>query len=157
MRIVPLLLVTASLAAPRVGANDFIDFLPGHRELEVIAVTDTTPAGRALPAASEELPQYGIGLGFDDLGAPIGGIKEPPTRDALRFIAAEPAKRDCLPAMPAIAGPNFGRETARPVWTRAPEKFQPNVRLGEIRPVEYPESSPLPVVESSTEPKKPKR
>lgn len=281
MRIVCLLLALA-VAAPRLVAGGFLDLLLGHRDLEVITVTDTTPAGRAVPPASKAHPQYyiGLSLGFRDFGAPIGGIKEPPTKDALRFIAVELAKQGYLPAteksppptlllaytwgtlnadnfrpdpdfpgvvrnraqivrflggpkiglnrdffdpltapvtglqtlsfdarnlydiatedfyvivvsaydftalrrdkkqllwmtriatpslgfdlgesmptMLAIAGPNFGRETARPVWMSASEKFKPNVKLGEIQLVEYLDGSPLPVVEKPAEPAKPK-
>lgn len=283
MRLVSLLFVIASLVAPRLAARGFLDFLLGHRDLEVITVTDTTPAGSALPAASKDRPQYyvGLSLGFRDLGAPVGGIKEPPAKDALRFIAAELAKQgylpatdksppptlllastwgtfnadvfqpdpdrprsyrnraqilrflggkkvgfddnffdpltapatglqlmsydarnlydiaqedfyiivvsaydlaalrqkkkqllwmtristpslgfdlgESMPAMLAIAGPHFGRETARPVWMSATEKFKPNVKLGELQLVEYLDGAPLPVIEKPTGPAKPKR
>ncbi|MBI2511882.1 MAG: hypothetical protein HYV96_07885 [Opitutae bacterium] len=281
MRLVSLLLLIASLAAPRLAARGFLDFLLGHRDLEVITVTDTTPAASALPAATKEHPQYylGLSLGFRDLGAPVGGIKEPPSKDALRFIAAELAKQgylpatdksppptlllaytwgtfnadvfqpdpdlprsyrnraqilrflggkkvgfddnffdpltapvtglqtmgydarnlydiasedfyiivvsaydlaamrqkkkqllwmtriatpslgfdlgESMPAMLAIAGPNFGKETARPVWTSATDKFKPNVKLGELRLVEYLDGAPLPVIEKPAAPPKP--
>jgi hypothetical protein len=52
-----------------------------------------------------------------------------------------------MPAMLAIAGPHLGRETARPVWVSASEKFKPNVKLGEIQLVEYLDGAPLTVVE----------
>lgn len=62
---------------------------------------------------------------------------------------------DVLPTMLALAGPNFGRETARPVWSRATEKYRPEVLLGEPRLVEYLKSAPLPVVNPSAGPAKP--
>lgn len=284
MRAACLLLVIVSLAAaPRLAARGFLELLLGRRELEVITVTDVWPAGRDRAAASKEHPQYyvGISLGFRDLGAPVGGIKEPPAQDALRFIAAELAKQgylpatnksppptlmlactwgtlnadifqpypenppayrnrpqilrflggkkvgfddnffdpltapvaglqlmgydaqslyeiaqedfyiivvsaydlaalreqkkqllwmtriatpslgfdlaESMPAMLAIAGPHLGRETARPVWMSATEKFKPDVKLGELQLVEYLEGAPLPVIEKRAEPAKPKR
>lgn len=282
MRAAALLLVIASLAVLRLEARGLLDLLLGRRELEVITVTDATAAGRQRPPASPEHPQYyvGISLGFRDLGAPVGGIKEPPARDALRFIAAELAKQGFLPAtnrsppptlllactwgtlnaddfrpnpdlpgqirnrpqilrflggrkigfddnffdpltapvtglqmmsydaqslydvaqedfyiivvsaydlaalreqkkqllwmtriatpslgfdlgesmptMLAIAGPQFGRETARPVWVSATEKFKPNVKLGELQLIEYLGNSPLPVIEKPAAPSKKK-
>lgn len=283
MRIVPVLLVIVSLAVPRVEARGFLELLLGRRELEVISVTDMSPAGRVLPAASKEHPQYyiGISLGYRDLGAAVAGIEEPPAQDALRFIAAELAKQgylpatnkspaptlllaytwgtlnadvfrpypdmpgrvlnrpqilrflggkkigfddnffdpltapvtglqlmsydaqnlyeissddfyivvvsaydldalrqkrkqllwmtriatpslgfdlgESMPAMLAIAGPHLGRETARPVWMSATEKFKPDVKLGELQLVEYLDGAPLPVVEKPAEPQRPKR
>lgn len=262
-----------SLCASQLWAGSFLDLLLGHRELEVITVTDATPAGKQLSPASKEHPQYYIGysLGFRDLGAAVGGIKEPPTKDVLRTIAAELAKQGYLPATPtsppptlvlaytwgtlnadefrpdpelpgtvmnraqvvsflggrklgfsrdffdpltapvtglqtmsfdaknlyeiarvdfyivvvsaydlaairdkkkrllwmtriampslgfdlgesmpamlAIAGPHIGRETDRPVWMTASEKFKPNVKLGELQLIEYLGNAPLPIVE----------
>ncbi len=100
MRAVLLILAIVSLTAPPLAARSFLDLLIGRRDLEVITVTDATPAGRAWGAASKDKPQYyvGISLGFRDLGAAIGGIKEPPPNDALRLIAAELAKQGYLPA-----------------------------------------------------------
>lgn len=264
-------------------ARGFFDLLLGRRDLEVITVTDMTPAGKKMPAASKDHPQYyvGVSLGFRDLGATMGGIKEPPPSDALRFIAAELAKQGYLPATPksppptlvlaytwgtlnadldrrdpdlpgtvrnrpqivrflggakvgltrdffdpltapatglmtmsydaknlyeiaqedfyvivvsaydlaalkdkqkrllwmtriatpslgfaldesmpamlAIAGPHLGRETERPVWMSASEKFKPNVKLGELQLVEYLGDSPLEVLDHSKDAKKPKR
>lgn len=44
---------------------------------------------------------------------------------------------DTLPAMLAIAAPHFGRETSRPVWQRASDKFRPDTTPGEIRVMDY--------------------
>lgn len=54
---------------------------------------------------------------------------------------------EAMPAMLAIAGPNIGRETARPVWVRATEKFKPEVTLGDTKVVEYLQHTPPTVVE----------
>lgn len=100
MRALLLFLATVSLTAPPLPARSFLDLLIGRRDLEVITVTDATPAGRNQPAATKDTPQYyvGVSLGFRDLGAAVAGIKEPPPNDVLRLIAAELAKQGYLPA-----------------------------------------------------------
>ncbi|MBX3737403.1 MAG: hypothetical protein KF715_11970 [Candidatus Didemnitutus sp.] len=279
----PVSVAVLLFAGGELRARGFFDLLLGQRDLEVITVTDMTPAGKKIAAASKEHPQYyvGVSLGFRDLGAPMGGIKEPPTHDALRFIATELAKQGYLPATPksppptlvlaytwgtlnsdvlptdpdapgvirnrpqivrflggakvgftrdffdplttpvtglmtmsydarnlyeisqedfyiivvraydlhalkdkqkrllwmtriatpslgfvlgesmptmlAIAGPHFGRETERPVWMSASEKFKPNVKLGELQLVEYLGNAPLEVLDRSKDARKPKR
>jgi hypothetical protein len=54
---------------------------------------------------------------------------------------------DIVPAMLAIGGPRFGRETARPVWTNASDEFKPNVRLGEMKLLGYLKDDPLPIAD----------
>jgi hypothetical protein len=134
MRAACLLLVIASLAAPQLRARGFLEFLLGRHELEVITVTDMTPDGRALPTASVEHPQYYIGasLGFRDLGAPVGGIKEPPPKDALRFIAAELTKHGYLPA--TTKSPPATLVLAYTWGTLNADDFRPNPDLpGRVR------------------------
>ncbi len=53
---------------------------------------------------------------------------------------------EALPAMLAIASPYVGRETSKPVWIRATEKFKPEIHLGDMRVVEYLEKTPASVV-----------
>ena len=53
---------------------------------------------------------------------------------------------DVFPAMVAIGGAQFGRETAKPVWMTAGEKFRPDVKIGELQLVEYLQGAPIPVV-----------
>ena len=53
---------------------------------------------------------------------------------------------DALPAMLAIASPYIGHETAKPVWIRASDKFKPDIRLGDLRVVEYLEKTPATVI-----------
>jgi len=54
---------------------------------------------------------------------------------------------EALPAMIAIAGPYIGRETPKPVWIRATEKFKPDIRLGDTKLMEYIDSGKPPLVE----------
>lgn len=63
---------------------------------------------------------------------------------------------EVLPTMLTVGGPNFGRESDRPVWFRASDKYRPEVKLGELELVEYLGSNPLPVMEApADQPKKP--
>jgi hypothetical protein len=55
-----------------------------------------------------------------------------------------------LPAMVAIGGAHFGRETERPALVRASEQFKPDIRLGEIQLVEYLDGAKLPVVDGTS-------
>jgi hypothetical protein len=54
---------------------------------------------------------------------------------------------EAMPAMLAIASPFIGRETAKPVWIRATDKFRPDIQLGDTKLVEYIERGNPPVLE----------
>ncbi|MBI2497746.1 MAG: hypothetical protein HYV75_07505 [Opitutae bacterium] len=252
-----------------------LDWLFGRNEIEVIAVTDMTAAGRQQRLATPENPVYytAVSLGFQDLGGIVGGEKPPPKDDVLRQISAALAKQgylpatktspapalllvfawgtlyadydygfnpdlpprqlnrhqilkflggykmgfsdrdfdplmpptlgltlmnfasrsfydlaredfyvavvsaydldairnhqkkllwmtriscpsrgyflpEVLPAMMAGGGPNFGRESDRPVWFHASDQYRPEVKLGELKLLEYLGSDPLPVLEA---------
>ena len=47
-----------------------------------------------------------------------------------------------------------GRETARPVWMKASEKFKPDVKLGELQLVDYLDGSKLPILDATKSPQK---
>jgi hypothetical protein len=51
---------------------------------------------------------------------------------------------DALPSMIALAGPNFGRETARPVRVAVPRRQRPTVKYGELQVVEFLKEMPAP-------------
>ena len=57
------------------------------------------------------------------------------------------ALADTLPTMLVIATPNIGRQTTRPVWVNAADKFKPEVRVGNPKVEEYLDSVPVPVLE----------
>lgn len=61
---------------------------------------------------------------------------------------------EALPAMVAIGGAQFGRETAKPVWVRASEHYKPDVKIGELQLVEYLNGAKLPVVDASADAKR---
>jgi len=58
---------------------------------------------------------------------------------------------EVLPTMLTVGGPNFGHESDRPVWFRASDKYRPEVKIGELKLIEYLGSDPLPMVEASTD------
>jgi hypothetical protein len=53
---------------------------------------------------------------------------------------------EALLAMLAIASPYVDRETSKPIWIHATDKFRPDIRLGDTRMVEYLEKTPATVV-----------
>ncbi|MDI1247497.1 MAG: hypothetical protein PSV13_01315 [Lacunisphaera sp.] len=57
---------------------------------------------------------------------------------------------DVLPMMMALGGPNFGRESDRPAWHRASDKYRPEVKLRELELLEYLGEGPLTVVDAPT-------
>ncbi|MSU47762.1 MAG: hypothetical protein EXS37_01470 [Opitutus sp.] len=54
---------------------------------------------------------------------------------------------ETLPVMLALAGPNIGRETPKPVSVTATEKFKTEVKIGDPTVVEYLEQNKVPVIE----------
>lgn len=60
---------------------------------------------------------------------------------------------EVLPAMIAIGGAQFGRETPKPVWLRASDKFKVDVRIGELQLVEYLQGAKIPVIDGTASPK----
>ncbi len=62
-----------------------------------------------------------------------------------------------LPTMLVIAGPNIGRDTVKPVWANATDKFKPDVQIGDPKLVEFLDSSNLPIVDAQRSTEKPKR
>jgi len=57
---------------------------------------------------------------------------------------------ETLPAMLALAGPHIGRETLKPISLKATEQFKTEVVIGDPTVVEYIETTPLPIIESTT-------
>jgi hypothetical protein len=57
------------------------------------------------------------------------------------------AMPETLPVMLALAGPNIGRETPKPVSVRATDKFKGEVTIGDPIVIEYLENNKVPVAE----------
>lgn len=77
-----------------------LDLLFGRRDIEVITVTDMTPAGRLREPATPKKPVYYIAheLGFQDLGGVVAGDKIPPKEEAKAIITKALALQGYLPA-----------------------------------------------------------
>jgi hypothetical protein len=95
-----LMLLFIALALRVESRADFIDWLFGKRDIQVITNTQMSTAGQKLPEASKAAPQYYIAVssGFHDFGGVVGGIKAPPKDRVLKLIAAQLAKRGYLPS-----------------------------------------------------------
>lgn len=63
---------------------------------------------------------------------------------------------EVMPTMLALAAPNIGRETARPVWVNVTDKYKPSVKIGDLNLLEYLETGKLPVLEQADDKKAPK-
>jgi len=62
---------------------------------------------------------------------------------------------EVMPTMMAIAGPNIGKETPRPVWVNASDKYKPTVKIGDLKLLDYLENGNLPVLDQTVSKKKP--
>lgn len=87
-----------SLAAPASAAN-FLDWIFPKHDVQVITVTDTTPAGALRRKVSPENPAYyqAVSAGFRDFGGIIAGDKIPPKDEVMKTIAKVLAKQGYLP------------------------------------------------------------
>ena len=92
-----LLAVVAISASASASVLDWI--FPKH-EVQVIAVTDTTPVGALRRPVSAANPVYytAISAGYRDFGGIIAGEKVPPKEEMVKTIAKVLAKQGYLPA-----------------------------------------------------------
>lgn len=99
-RVTPALVLLTLVLPPAPAGAGIVELIRGRRELEVITVTDVSPDGKALPPPRPAEPQYYIAAsrGFRDLGAAVGGIKEPVPMEVVRLISSELAKQGYLPS-----------------------------------------------------------
>jgi hypothetical protein len=90
-----LAVLLAVWAVPTAGAFSFFK-MP---DLEVIAVTDMTTAGREHRPPTPQEPVYyvAVSLGFQDIGGLVGGDKIPPKQEMLRTITTVLAEQGYLP------------------------------------------------------------
>jgi hypothetical protein len=98
MRTLAVFLCATLLVGPaRAGILDWL--IPKH-DVQVIAVTDTTPVGALRRPASPASPVYysAVNAGYRDLGGIIAGEKIPNKDDVVKTIAKVLAKQGYLPA-----------------------------------------------------------
>jgi hypothetical protein len=88
------------LAAPILAAAGVLDWIFPKHEVQVIAVTDTTPVGALRRPISAASPAYysAISAGYRDFGGIIAGEKVPPKDEVMKTIARVLAKQGYLPA-----------------------------------------------------------
>lgn len=91
--------IAALLLASPLSAG-ILDWLIPKRDVQVIAVTDTTPVGALRRAATAENPLYysAVNIGYKDFGGIIAGDKIPPKDEMVKTIARVLAKQGYLPA-----------------------------------------------------------
>jgi hypothetical protein len=77
-----------------------LDWLFPKHDVQVIAVTDTTPVGALRRAVSPDNPAYytALSVGYRDFGGSIAGEKIPPKDEVLKTITRVLAKQGYLPA-----------------------------------------------------------
>ena len=56
---------------------------------------------------------------------------------------------DTLPTMISIAAPLIARETEVPAWIKASDRYQPVIKIGDPKVVEYLGSEPMPIIDRS--------
>jgi hypothetical protein len=95
-------LVVVALLVPAMSASVLDWIFPKH-DVQVVAVTDTTPVGALRRPVTPENPVYyaAISAGYRDFGGSIGGIKAPPKDEVLKTIAKMLAKQGYLPSTDA--------------------------------------------------------
>lgn len=97
-RVFGILAVSGVIIHP--ASAGILDWLLPKHDIQVITVTDTTPAGLLRRPVSLTNPMYyvAVSAGFRDFGGVMGGIKEPPKEAVYKAMAAVLAKQGYLPA-----------------------------------------------------------
>lgn len=85
------------------SAASLLQWLFPNRDVEVITVTDTTPAGLLRRPATPANPIYyqAVSAGYRDFGGIIAGEKIPPKEEVMKAIAKVLAKQGYLPGTTA--------------------------------------------------------
>jgi hypothetical protein len=149
-----------SMPAAQINRGQIVSFLGGRKvgmdrdffnplTAPIIGLTAYNYKARSLyEVAAEDF--YVIAVGAYDLETALQKKHQPAlwtTRIAAPSLGFSMA--DVVPAMLAIGGRQFGRETPQPVWINASDKFKPDVRLGELQLLDYLKDDPLPVTDQS--------
>ena len=94
-----LLVLLAGMSAAAPASAGILDWIFPKHDVQVIAVTDTTPAGLLRRPASPANPIYyqAVSAGYRDFGGIIAGEKIPPKEEVMKTIAKVLAKQGFLP------------------------------------------------------------
>lgn len=120
MKLLPRVFVGIFLTAVLTARADLSNLIRGRQDLEVVSVTDMTPAGRLQRPATPAEPVYysALSLGTQELGGVRAFEKMPPNEQAVRNISKALAKRGYLPASESTPPPTialvFGWGTLNP-------------------------------------------
>ena len=97
-RVLAALFLAAASAVPAFAG--FLDWLVPKHDVQVIAVTDTTPVGALRRPVTPANPVYyvAVSAGYRDFGGIIAGEKAPPKEDVFKAMAKVLAKQGYLPA-----------------------------------------------------------
>jgi hypothetical protein len=95
--------IAAGILASSASAANFLNWIFPKHDVQVIAVTDTTPAGALRRTVSQENPAYymAVSAGYRDFGGIIAGEKVPPKDEVMKTIAKVLAKQGYLAASDA--------------------------------------------------------
>jgi hypothetical protein len=95
-----LAVIWASLALASISSASVLDWIFPKHDVQVVAVTDTTPVGALRRPISPASPAYysAVSAGYRDFGGIVAGEKVPPKDDVLKTIARVLAKQGYLPA-----------------------------------------------------------
>lgn len=98
-RILGCALALGLAVGPLRGAG-LLDWLFPKHDVQVVAVTDTTPVGALRRPVTPANPAYymAVSAGYRDFGGIIAGEKAPPKEDVFKAIAKVLAKQGYLPA-----------------------------------------------------------
>jgi len=90
----------SALVLSTAASASVLDWIFPKHEVQVIAVTDTTPVGALRRPASSANPVYyaAVSAGYRDFGGIIAGDKIPPKEDVIKTITNVLAKQGYLPA-----------------------------------------------------------
>jgi hypothetical protein len=86
-------------ACGSLGSASVLDWIFPKRDVQVVAVTDTTPVGALRRAVSPANPAYyfAVSAGFRDFGGIVAGEKSPPKEEVLKTITRVLAQQGYLP------------------------------------------------------------
>lgn len=95
-----LLVLFACAGLPPSASAGILEWIFPKHDVEVVAVTDTTPVGALRRPASAANPIYymAVSAGYRDFGGIIAGEKVPPKEQVMKSIAKVLAKQGYLPA-----------------------------------------------------------
>ena len=135
----------AFLGGARIGIPE-VQSHPAFPEIE--GLTFSTPQQEQIRTAARDL-FYVAKIAAYDLSLTAGRKPRLLWSTRISGFARGRYMVDALPAIVVMGGPNIGRDTPSPVWTRASDRFKAEVILGQPKLEEFLGSGVLPVIDAS--------